>query len=98
MVFGREPPKKCRFTSGRNCLIRLAAFVKDKAMGDDQSLKLRWIQFMWLSFAVHTNQPGPTIKHAKHISTRKCDGLLKSQVSREMDWHGQACHLATSFT
>jgi hypothetical protein len=25
------------------------------------------------------------------------DGLLKSQVSRQMDWQGQAYHLATSF-
>jgi hypothetical protein len=49
--------QKCRFTGGINCLIRLAAFVKEKALGDDQSLKLRWIQFVRLSFAVHVNQP-----------------------------------------
>jgi hypothetical protein len=39
-------------------LIRLAAFVKEKAPGDDQSLKLRWIQFERLSFAVYANHPG----------------------------------------
>jgi hypothetical protein len=39
-------------------LIKLAAFVKEKTLGDDQSLKLRWIQFMQLSFAVHRNQLG----------------------------------------
>jgi hypothetical protein len=39
-------------------LIRMAAFLKAKTPGDDQSLKIRWIQFMRLSFAVHANQPG----------------------------------------
>jgi hypothetical protein len=39
-------------------LIRLAASVKEKALGDDQSLKLGWIYFVLLSFAVHPNQPG----------------------------------------
>jgi hypothetical protein len=27
----------------------------------------------------------------------RSDGLLKSQVSREMDWQGRAYHFATSF-
>jgi hypothetical protein len=49
--------QKCRFTSGFNCLIRLAAFVEGKDPEDDQSLKLRWLQFEQLSFAVHANQP-----------------------------------------
>jgi hypothetical protein len=57
MVFGRELPTKCRFTSGINFLIRLAAFVKGKDPGDDQSQKLRWIQFMRLSLIVLANQP-----------------------------------------
>jgi hypothetical protein len=57
-VFGRDPSTKMLITGGINCSIRLAAFVEENAPGDDQSLKLKWIQFMWLSFAVHTNQPG----------------------------------------
>jgi hypothetical protein len=37
-------------------LIRPAAFVKEKALGDYQSLKLKWMKFEQFSFAVHTNQ------------------------------------------
>jgi hypothetical protein len=36
--------------------IKLAAFVKEKALGDDQSLKQRWMKFEQFSFAVHANQ------------------------------------------
>jgi hypothetical protein len=41
IVFGREPPPKCQVASGINCLIRLAGFVQEEALGDNQSLKLR---------------------------------------------------------
>jgi hypothetical protein len=60
--------QKCRFTSDINCFIRLAAFVKEKAPGDDQSMKLRWIQFVRLSFAVYANQLGTCLvtKQATH--------------------------------
>jgi hypothetical protein len=64
MVFGREMPTKMLICK----LIRLAAFVKEKALGDAQSLKLMWMQFVWLSFTVHTNQSGMLlkIKHTPH--------------------------------
>jgi hypothetical protein len=39
-----------------NFYIRLAAFVKEKALGDDQSLQLKWMKFEQFSFAVHANQ------------------------------------------
>jgi hypothetical protein len=56
MVIRREPPTKLSIYKWYK--FRLAAFVKEKAPRDDQSLKLRWIQFVWLSFAVHANQSG----------------------------------------
>jgi hypothetical protein len=36
-------------------MIRLAAFAKEKTLGDDQSFKLRWMKFKRLSFTFHTN-------------------------------------------
>jgi hypothetical protein len=59
MVFGREPTKKSRCTYGINCLIRQAAFIKEKALRDDQSLKLRWIQSLQ-SIRISVS----TVKHA----------------------------------
>jgi hypothetical protein len=56
-IFEREPPTKmsiCRWYK----LIDQTAFAKEKALKDDQSLKLRWIQFVRLSFTVYSNQPG----------------------------------------
>jgi hypothetical protein len=50
--------QRCRYASGMNCLIRLAAFVQGKEPRDDQSLKLGWMNFGRHSFAAHTNQPG----------------------------------------
>jgi hypothetical protein len=38
-------------------LIRLAVFVKEKSPGEEQSVKLRWVKFENLSFAVQANQP-----------------------------------------
>jgi hypothetical protein len=38
-------------------MIRLAAFVKGKALGYDKSLKVRWMKFKQLLFAVHMIQP-----------------------------------------
>jgi hypothetical protein len=41
----------------QNFLIRLAAFLQEKAPGDNQSLKLRWMKSVQLSFAVHATEP-----------------------------------------
>jgi hypothetical protein len=46
-VFGREPPTK---NVDLQVVVRLAAFVKVKVLGDSWSLKLKWIQFVWFSF------------------------------------------------
>jgi hypothetical protein len=50
--------QKCQFTSGVNCLVTLATVLKKRAPGDDHSLKIRWMQFMQLSFAVLPNKSG----------------------------------------
>jgi hypothetical protein len=42
------------FTSDINCLIKLAAFVEEKAPRTDQSLKPEWMKFDL--FTVYTNQ------------------------------------------
>jgi hypothetical protein len=44
-IWNGTDDRKCHFTSGINFLIKLAAFVKEKALGDDQSLKQRWMKF-----------------------------------------------------
>jgi hypothetical protein len=36
----------------------MAASVNEKAQGDNKSLKLSWILFVWLSLAVRANQAG----------------------------------------
>jgi hypothetical protein len=42
-----------------NRVIRMATFVKERAPGDNQCLKLKWwTQFVRLLFAVHANQTG----------------------------------------
>jgi hypothetical protein len=55
MVSDREGPTKI---SGVNCLIRLAASIKEKAMKDNKSLKLKWVKSEWHLFTVYTNQSG----------------------------------------
>jgi hypothetical protein len=39
------------------------SFLRAKSLGGNQSLKLRWIRFEWLSVAVHTNQLGTLPKN-----------------------------------
>jgi hypothetical protein len=57
-AFGKEAPTKCGHTTGTSCLTVLATSVKTRAPEGDQSMKLRWIQILWLSFALHANQTG----------------------------------------
>jgi hypothetical protein len=60
-VFGREPPTKMSVYKWYKLFDQTGCICKGekgKAPRDDQSLNLRWIQFVQLSFAVHTNQPG----------------------------------------
>jgi hypothetical protein len=45
-------------SSGIICFIKLAAFVKGKALGENQSLKLQWMKSEQVLFAVHANQTG----------------------------------------
>jgi hypothetical protein len=46
------------FTSSIKCLIKQAAFLEEKVTADHQSPKLRWIHFVRLSFAMHSNEIG----------------------------------------
>jgi hypothetical protein len=59
----------------------VAASVKEKVPGDDQLLKLWWIQFMQLSLAVHTKQPGMLPdKHATHNSAQNSAKTFEIKV------------------
>jgi hypothetical protein len=50
----------------------MGTFVKGRAAEDEQSLKLRWIQFVWLSFTAHVNQAGVMPdKNATHNTAHK---------------------------
>jgi hypothetical protein len=67
--------------SNINCLFILAACVKEKALGDAQSLKLRGIMFVQLLLAAHTNQLDmpPKKTHHKQQCTkyRRCNCKFK---------------------
>jgi hypothetical protein len=74
--------------SNINCLYRLAACVKEKALGDDQSLKLRGM-FVQLLFVVHTNQLDmPNKKHVTNNSAQNtADTSENLKVIGTNCWH-----------
>jgi hypothetical protein len=61
-VFGRELQQKRRCTRGMNCLITLAASVKERAYEYDEAQKLMWIQLEGLQ----------QINQARCLTTKHC--------------------------
>jgi hypothetical protein len=70
------------FTRGIHCLFTLAAVLKEKAPGDNQSLEHRWLKFHRLPFTVHANQV--VMLPDKHMRTRNLPGG-KGRPAREAD-------------
>lgn len=67
-VTGRKQPMSCRFTSSVNCFMRLAAYVKEKAPGNnDSEMQLEWL-LVWVSTNQETRVPSD--KHATHNSAQ----------------------------
>jgi hypothetical protein len=75
-IVGKETTRKKHwFASSFISLVRLTAFVKHKALGDDQSLQLEWSLSSFHSQSMQTGQACcPVIKYTTHNSpqTWKC--------------------------